>query len=332
MGQATSYPVNLQSLSITIREEQWVHRILREEGAPLSPKEIVRRLSEIFGVGIGAIQALTIIDGTDPLVGQLRDGRLLLRAWINAWQERLTKCDEILVKCRDLRRQISGSRDDLKANQEQLQLLDETLAGKVAAENDLSRKISELRECVGTCESDYASSLEGVSATESGLLCLEKRTRGLARLRTAALASYSLAAFCLLVRTRSAVPIFCVVASSVASLGIWRLLSSARKKSLVKREQLLATRTRAIEAAARLEKAQRQLAIAQTEYTAVVQSRDGLTIEREALRLKIRESSEALSAIETELGRFHESSVVEERARLLQLLGACTEVEHVRQG
>ena len=332
LAKAQSCPVNPQSLSITIREEQWVHRILREEGEPLSPKEVERRLSETFGVSLGTIRELTIIDGTDPAVGQLRDGRLLLISWIHQWDERLKACEKILAICQDLESQISPISDNLGAYQKQIRAIEELAAKQLAMENDIAKKISDLRDDTDRARAENKSSTEEIGLLESEVVSLGKRYQKLVHYRTISLASYSLAALCLLVGTPTSVAVLAMAGSSGACVAIYRLLRSARRRVQEQRTQLLSATARAAAAFKRLEITQHDLAVAENEYAANRKVREQLTIEEESLQLRIVEASKTLSATEMELDRFQEPRVVEEKQHLIELLGACAEVEHGRRG
>ncbi len=330
LSHPTDYSVNVQSLSITIREEQWVHRVLREEGAPLLPKEIIRRLSEIFGVSLGTIQELTIIDGTDTTIDQLREGRLLLHSWISEWEERLRECEKILMQCRALRDQASTLRGHVGTCERKLQEIDELLVSQLAAENNLSRKMSELQEEIRKAQREQTSFSQRIGTLESELASLENRCRKLTRWRATALASYSLVAISMLFRAPVAVQVFTVLGSTAACLSIYRFLGTVRRKIHSQREQLHCATGRAVAASTRLKNAQRELILAEKEYTAVRDASDRLTIEQESLRSKMKEFSDALLTIETELGHIQESKLAEERALLVELLRTCSEVSHGR--
>jgi translation initiation factor 2B subunit (eIF-2B alpha/beta/delta family) len=330
LNQPTHYPVNLQSLSITIREEEWVHRVLREEGAPLLPKEIIRRLSEIFGVSLGTIQELTIIDGSDPAFDQLRDGRLLLHSWISEWEERLRECEQFLIRCRDLRNQASTMKGNVFACQRKLQQIDELLASQLAAETNLLRRISELRDEIRKARPEHTSFSERLRVLESELTSIEKRCQKLTRWRTLALASYSLVGIYLLFGAPVAIQVFSVLGSTVACLSIYRLIGTARRKVHLHREQLHCVTGRSVAASTRLENAQQELVLKEKEHAAVRDTSHRLTIEQESLRPKMKEFSDALLTMETELGHIQESKIAEERALLVELLRSCSEVSRGR--
>jgi hypothetical protein len=73
----------------------------------------------------------------------------------------------------------------------------------MAAENDHSKKVSELREEIGTFQLESGSYSKSIGALESELASLENRCRKLAGWRKIGVASYSLAAVCLMLRELS---------------------------------------------------------------------------------------------------------------------------------
>jgi chromosome segregation ATPase len=230
-----------------------------------------------------------------------------------------------------LRGKISATKDSLSAYQKELQPIDRLMASQLAMENALAKKISTLRDDTGTAQSEYRSSSAGIGRLQSELVALEKQSQKVARWRTIGLASFLLVAVCLLIGAPTAVPVLAAVGSSGACLTIQRVLRSLRGKVQAKRKLLISTTARAVAAFTRLGRKQQELTVAENEYTAARNSRDRLTIEQQSLRLKVKESSATVSTIEAELGCYQEIRVVEERAHLLELLGACAEVEHGRR-
>ena len=331
VGQPANYPVNLRSLSITIREEQWVQRILREEGAPLPAKEVIRRLSEIFGIRIGAIQELTIIDGSDPAILQARDGRLVLSSWIPGWEARLRECQAVLVRCRDLRSQAVALDQDHETCQGNVKGIGDRLARQRSQEDRLAAELARIEHEVKEAELQLASLSQAIRKLESELILSEHRCTNLSRWRAIALASYSLLLIGYWSGARPAVQVIVFLGSTAASLSVHRLQRRAGRKVKEEQERLHDLTVRASTASRRGEQARQALSTVEAAQAAEGHAHDRLENELDSLRRKERQLSHGLAAVRAELSELQEPEVAEERARLLELLSLVfSEVAHGR--
>jgi uncharacterized protein YlxW (UPF0749 family) len=146
------------SLSLAIREEDWVVVVLQEFGQPLSVIEIAEKLSSVFITPKDKILEINFFDPGDERLVQL-NGKWALKTWVDEWQK---KHQDIGVKVSDyhkLSEELNRLRLDEKALQTKVTRLEDAKSvakEKLASANEMLDKaatnISELSQKKLRCE------------------------------------------------------------------------------------------------------------------------------------------------------------------------------------
>ena len=328
VSERPPYAVNIQSLAITIAEEKWVHKILTEADAPLSLREINRRLAEIFCVEVETIRQLTVLDGKDPELQQLADGCWALTRSISEWKERLTECERILRHCRQLRDSISSAERNLEACRDTLLYLEEHQGSRSATDQQLTSKIRELQKEIERLHTASTGFSPEVRSSESEIVLLERRRAKLARWRGVTLTCSILAMSSLLVQAHRVLQVAAVFVSAAAfltALGSHRRVLNVLKSE---RDRLQNLTAGSGAVSIKLERAQCDLRGAEEESA---RSRDYSTqigVELTETRSKMDDIHQLLATLQGELQRLEEPRVAEDRRHLRQLLMSCSEVPH----
>ncbi len=328
LGDSSTCPVNLQSLAITIGEEKWVSKVLGDEGAPLTSKEIIRRLSEIFGVKFEMIQELTVIDATDPEFRQLADGRWILSKWVDEWQDKLKDCEKDLARCRELRDRIAKDNRQLKEWQRKISELEASSVNESELEKQLEGKIGSLSMQFEQLSAKPSTTSVDIRSSESKIAVFERRTTSLLHWRWASLASCTVFA--------AALPLgpphlFKISALAISGIAYFALLISRRRiftKLRTEREKLGRFTALAQGSSARARRIEAEISGAKERVAEVRSRMVQLKIEEDHARMKARECQEDLIVVQSELEKLGETTRLEERSFLRQLLVECSEVAH----
>lgn len=328
VSERPPYAVNIQSLALTISEEKWVHKILTEAAAPLSPRDINRRLAEIFCVELETIRQLTVMDAKDPELYALADGCWALTRSISEWKETLTECERILRRCRQLHDSISSAEGNLEACRDTLLYLEEHQGTRSATDQQLTSKIRELRKEIERLRTTSTPFSPEIRSSESEIVLLERRRAKLARWRGVTLACSILAMSSLLVEGHRALQVAAVFVSAAAfltALGSHRRVLNVLKSE---RDRLQNLTAGSGAVSIKLERAQCDLRGAEEESA---RSRDYSTqigVELTETRSKMDDIHQLLATLQGELQRLEEPRVAEDRRHLRQLLMSCSEVSH----
>jgi len=108
---ATEQPsVDSVSLSIAIREEDWVIRLLEEELKPLAVVDLADRLSGIFITPKDKILEINFLDPNDERLVQM-DGKWGLKVWARDWKARIKQINKELSEYRNLSAMLSEAEE-----------------------------------------------------------------------------------------------------------------------------------------------------------------------------------------------------------------------------
>jgi len=327
-GRPSAYPVNIQSLAITIGEEKWVRRVLDEEGAPLTSREIIRRLSEAFVVRQETIQLLTVIDAADPDFTQLADGRWILPSWIPKWRTRLEDCEEQLARCADLRRQVAVVSRQIEAWHDRLRKLEELSITESSKAARLSDKVAKLRDEIAKADSERRSRSQDIRSLESDTTTLENRRRRLVLWRWVLLLSCAASVPSLLFLPRGVFKMLPLVVSGAAAIGCSAWHRGVLRTLSKVRERLDREAASALVGLEKIERAKQGLTEALNEHASVLASISQLNAEQYTVISKSKAERGVLSSLEEELKHMDEISLRAECNRLRELLISCSEVTH----
>jgi len=95
--------IDPNSILLGINDEDWVIRILEQEGKPLTVAEMAERLSSVFIISKEKILELNFLDPNDERIVEF-DGKWGLKRWIEVWKQRVKQIDRELRRYQDLRK------------------------------------------------------------------------------------------------------------------------------------------------------------------------------------------------------------------------------------
>jgi hypothetical protein len=76
--------IDLNSLLLAFGEEDWVYRIIEENGSPLSTRNIATKLAQEFVLNVDTVLSITFVNPKDKRIIRISE-RWALRSWVNEW-------------------------------------------------------------------------------------------------------------------------------------------------------------------------------------------------------------------------------------------------------
>lgn len=139
--------INLNSLLLTIQEDDLVFKIIEGSEEPLSNREIARRIAEEFCLPIDLILGTSFLNANDARIIRLPDGRLTLKVNFDNWGKRLLEINSYLLHHDRIEKQVSELMSNVAILKKELQELVKIIEKK---QNNLSLKKSELKKLLET--------------------------------------------------------------------------------------------------------------------------------------------------------------------------------------
>jgi hypothetical protein len=112
--------INLNSLLLSIQEDDLVFKIIETNDNPLSNKEIAHRIAEIFCLPPELILSTSFLDTHDNRIVRLPDGRLTLKVTLENWEKRLSELNSYLSNYARVEKEINELKSKIAAFKEEL--------------------------------------------------------------------------------------------------------------------------------------------------------------------------------------------------------------------
>lgn len=144
--------IDLSSLLLAFGEEDWVYRIIEENGSPLSTRDIAAKLAREFVLNVDTVLSITFVNPKDKRIIRIGE-KWALRSWVNEWLREKIEIEKILyeierkeVECIGLRRRLEILEIELLKHRAEYDKISNELNAKQILLQSLKEKIVNLRQ------------------------------------------------------------------------------------------------------------------------------------------------------------------------------------------